>query len=350
MTLASVPLLSVIIRTHNEAPRLRLTLASLEQEKPFEVVVTNDGSTDETDQVLREAARHLPLRVVHHSTPQGRSAASNAAAQVARGDVLLFLDGDTLAGPGCLAAHAQAHASQPGLVGRGATLHLRATRFLHDPQAGTPQSGQEARLARMPTAEREAMKVTVDQIRNDFGAVSRRAELGIYPGAGPRRLYLLETEALKERPDSPLSWVAASGSNQSASRDAFLATGGFDPEIDLNEHRELALRLCAIGQRMGFVPNAASYHLTHRSGWRNPLEDLQWEQRFLQRHCNPAILLLPVLWASLADRSPLPQQDRIESLAALELAAATLDRPTIDRLRALATSNAAPSGRRTPNG
>ena len=39
--------IAVVIRTHNEAPRLRLTLASLRSQAGLdEVVVVNDGSTD----------------------------------------------------------------------------------------------------------------------------------------------------------------------------------------------------------------------------------------------------------------------------------------------------------------
>ena len=44
----ALPSISLVIRTHNEAPRLKLVLASLLKEPAFEVVVTDDGSTDDT--------------------------------------------------------------------------------------------------------------------------------------------------------------------------------------------------------------------------------------------------------------------------------------------------------------
>ena len=91
---------SVIIRSKDEADRLRLTLRSLaEQTEPPEVVVVNDGSTDHTEKVISEAADGMSLVRLANSVPLGRSEAANAGAVLASGDILIFLDGDTLAGP-----------------------------------------------------------------------------------------------------------------------------------------------------------------------------------------------------------------------------------------------------------
>ena len=51
---------SVVIRSRNEADRLRLTLASLAgQSEAAEIVVVNDGSTDHTAEILAGAAGEL---------------------------------------------------------------------------------------------------------------------------------------------------------------------------------------------------------------------------------------------------------------------------------------------------
>ena len=72
---------------------------------------------------------------------------------------------------------------------------------------------------------------------------------------------------------------------------------------------------------MGFVAGARTYHLTHRSGWRNPLVETGWESVFYERHPIAAVKLLSVLWASLSDASPIPKYARITSLPELERAA-----------------------------
>ena len=298
---------SLVIRSRDEAPRLQLTLASLAGQAGLdELIVVDDGSRDDTAAVLA-AAPALPLRVVAHAVPQGRAAASNAGARAATGDLLILLDGDTLAGPGLVAAHVAAHSGAPDAIGRGETWHLRCTRWLSDPEAGTFLPGEAARAAALPPDEREAMRVTRAQIAEDFAAIARRAAAGIYPGAAPRRLHEAEMRALRERPGSATLWAAASGSNLSVRRDRFLAAGGFDPAIDINEHRELAYRLCRAGARMIPVEGARSYHLTHRAGWRDPLEDDRWERRFRAAHPEAPLTALKAFWSSLA--SPVPAAD-----------------------------------------
>ncbi len=314
--------ISVVIRSKDEADRLRLTLASLmRQEVPCEVVVVDDGSSDHTQAVIAEAAPSLQITALRHAVAQGRAGASNAGARAASGDLLLFLDGDTLAHPELLRHHLAAHAKQPGMIGRGEHFHLRCTRLFRDPETGTPMPGEADRVARLSTTELQRLLVTRAQVLDDFSAIDRRAEPGIYPGTGPRLLQEIELTALRENPECAVLWAAACGANMSVTREAFLDVGGFNEAIDCNEHRELALRLCLSGQRMGLVENARSYHQTHRSGWRDPLRETGWEAVFHAAHPLPEVALLPVLWASIAPHSPLAEAERILSLPALEAAA-----------------------------
>jgi glycosyltransferase involved in cell wall biosynthesis len=312
---------TVVVISKDEAPRLRLALESLScqspDSEPFEVVVVNDGSQDETHDLLDQAEKAGRLRALHHLRSVGRSAARNAGARMARGDVLLFMDGDILAAPELIAAHARAHAQGERVLGRGATYHLRCTRFFHDPQRGTPMPGQEERVAKMGR-ERATSLVTLEQIRHAFDEIDRRAEPGIYPGAAPRQLFELEMAGLRVRPRLSVGWMAASGHNFSIPRQAFLASGGYEEELTINEHRELALRLCDDGFQM--VPvEARSYHLTHRVGWRDPLggkEDSAdgWEQRFYALHPTLATKLMSIFWLSIGDDPHLPIDARIRDL------------------------------------
>lgn len=292
---------SVVIRSRDEAPRLRLTLLSLVGQPGLdEVVVVDDGSQDATPAVVADAAARLPLTAIRHEAARGRSAASNAGADAAGGDLLIFLDGDTLAGPGLALAHRGAHAGARCRIGRGETWHLRCTRFLSDPDAGAFWPHETARAQRLAPAEREALRVTAAQVAGDFDAVARRAEPGVYPGAAPRRLHEIEMAALRTPAAPDRLWAAASGSNLSIRRDHFLAAGGFDADIDINEHRELAYRLVAAGAEVVPVEGARTYHMTHRSGWRDPLADAGWEQAFRRRHPEAPLDALKGFWRSLA--------------------------------------------------
>jgi glycosyltransferase involved in cell wall biosynthesis len=316
---------SVVIRSKDEADRLRLVLTSLAvQTEPAEVVVVNDGSRDHTMDVLAEAAADLDLRVVPHAEPQGRSSAANAGAEHATGDVLIFLDGDTMAAPDFVARHMAIHRHHPNRIARGETWHLRCTRMLRDPESGSAMPGQEAKVGGWSDAERARSLVTRQQIREDFASIDRRAQPGIYPGFGPRRLFELEMQALVEDEDCSVLWAAASGSNQSVARSAFLDAGGFHPDLSINEHRELALRLCNAGMTMAAC-TGRSYHLTHRSGWRDPLEIPDWEAIFYAAHPVAEVALLPILWESLSETTRLPQASRLFTLPELAAAAARLE-------------------------
>lgn len=321
---------SVIVRSKDEADRLRLTLTSLAcQSARPEVVVVDDGSSDHTRAVVAEMNGALDLVAVHHEKPAGRSAAANAGAAKARGDILIFLDGDTLAAPDMVERHLDQHERDDALVVRGETWHLRCTRLFLDPETGTPKPGEAAKVARMSAVEMARSTVTRQQIREAFHTIDSRGQPGIYPGFGPRKLFELEMDALITRPECSVLWAAASGSNQSLARSAFIRSGGFHPDITINEHRELALRLCKQGLRMAGC-TGRTYHMIHRSGWRDPLLERDWEDIFYRAHPMPEVELLPMLWESLNDTAPLSAASRIMSLPDLE-AAATRCRGVVGR-------------------
>ncbi len=83
--------LSVVIPALNEAERLPrlLDCLAVQTQPPFEVIVADAGSTDET----REAAESRGALVVEGGRP---AAGRNAGARVASGDVILFIDADVV--------------------------------------------------------------------------------------------------------------------------------------------------------------------------------------------------------------------------------------------------------------
>src|SRR3954462_14551197 len=93
---------SVIIPTFNGGSGLAPTIASLRRQtlQPVEIIVVDDGSTDQTRTVAQTArAQGLVNMVICHGTRCGRSAAINAAARFASGDLLLTVDADTVFEP-----------------------------------------------------------------------------------------------------------------------------------------------------------------------------------------------------------------------------------------------------------
>ncbi len=124
----SKPLVSLIIPCHNAGPWLTVTLESaLAQTWPhLEIIVVDDGSTDESLQIARsyESGR---LRVITQPN-RGAAAARNHGLRVATGDYVQFLDADDLLAPDKISRQlAQIHPLGPGILASGTWGRFQTT-------------------------------------------------------------------------------------------------------------------------------------------------------------------------------------------------------------------------------
>ncbi|HWU82913.1 MAG TPA: glycosyltransferase family 2 protein [Methylophilaceae bacterium] len=95
----AVNLLSVVVPVRNEEgniePLIAEIAAALSDVVEHEIIYVDDGSTDTTAQVLRDAKTRYPqLRVLHHAQSCGQSTAVRSGIKAARGDWIATLDGD----------------------------------------------------------------------------------------------------------------------------------------------------------------------------------------------------------------------------------------------------------------
>ncbi len=207
------PRISVVMPCYNAASHLGETLGSLRAQTllDWELIAVDDGSTDETERLLSEAALRDP-RIRTASVPNGGpSRARNIGAlEFARADIVAFLDADDLCVPTRLASLLAVFASKPG----AAALYGRVSFFEADP----------------------ARPSTVSAIR---------------PGA-------LTTEILLG--ENPVCTT----SNLAVRRAALEAVGGFDARLAHHEDVELLLRLVAAGCRIEGL-NETHVHYRTRS-------------------------------------------------------------------------------------
>jgi glycosyltransferase involved in cell wall biosynthesis len=106
---------SIITPCYNGARYLRETVQSAlaQSRPPFEIVVVDDGSTDESASIAEGFGE--PVRVIRQAN-HGESHARNRGLDVARGSHVLFLDADDLLAPEALARLAGALDGRPGAV------------------------------------------------------------------------------------------------------------------------------------------------------------------------------------------------------------------------------------------
>jgi len=90
------PEISVIIPAYNEALTIAGIVFKIKELYPdYEIIVVNDGSTDDTAAIAKEAGAHV------HSHPYniGNGAAVKSGIRVARGDIMVFMDADNQHNP-----------------------------------------------------------------------------------------------------------------------------------------------------------------------------------------------------------------------------------------------------------
>jgi glycosyltransferase involved in cell wall biosynthesis len=92
--------ISIVIPAKNEAKALVFLLPDLKKAYPeAQIIVVNDGSTDETSRVCRENE----VTEVKHPYSKGNGASIKSGARAATGDVIVFMDGDGQHRPGDIA-------------------------------------------------------------------------------------------------------------------------------------------------------------------------------------------------------------------------------------------------------
>lgn len=226
--------MSVVIPSYDDAVVLDLTLRSLAEDGSgrdsllWEVIVVDDGSTDDTDAVLARPW-DVPLVVVRQGN-RGRAASRNAGAARASGEVLVFCDADRAVGPGFLDAHARTSDA----VALGDIREVYVTNLV---------------------ARRDEMAAA---IADGWAPFSRRWRR-------PAFVATVLDQFVDGEASGPFRWLSFLSGNVSLPTDLFWAAGGFDERFTTwgFEHFELGYRLATHGAR--FVHNdAPSYHFAHR--------------------------------------------------------------------------------------
>ena len=150
----NLPTTSLIITTYNKPDYLRLAIRTALRQTvpPHEVIVADDGSTEESFEVTRALRRETDVPIVHvWQEDKGfrLNRSRNNAIAVATGEYIALLDGDCFIGPRYIEDHART--ARPGFYVAGTRTHLLAERRDYvlktgDTRIGVFTSGTTKRL------------------------------------------------------------------------------------------------------------------------------------------------------------------------------------------------------------
>ena len=242
---------SVIVTTYNRPDALQAVLQGLakQDDRDFEVLVADDGSTDETTQLVQRLARDYPVPL-HHVWQEDQGfragAARNRACAQAMGDYLLFLDGDCVPLPDFISEHKRV--AQPGCFVAGNRI-LLSERFTRD-----------ALTRQLPLHARGRWQWLMDRM---LGRINRWLPL-LHASNGAWRLR------------APARWQGARTCNLAVWRGDFVAVNGFDEAYAGwgHEDADLAVRLIRHGvRRKDGRFSTAVLHLWHRENDRSSVQE-----------------------------------------------------------------------------
>lgn len=258
-----MPSASIIIPTYNQPRYLELVLESLCRQTVtgFEVIVSDDGSTPETAELVASLqAGKLPYSLKYRWQPDEGfrvGEARNEGIRLASAEWLIFIDGDMLLHPRFVEAHLRLAAPQRLLFGGRVKLTEAFSQSL------TPKvnlnKGIERERFYDPMSEG-----LIDKISGRFVQLFA----GSYRGAAGRMMNSLSSLMTRK---TFFKSCFKTGSNFSTSRRLMDAVNGFDRRFNglSGEDGELFWRLFHAGAEIRSVLfTAIAYHLWHRENWQ----------------------------------------------------------------------------------
>jgi glycosyltransferase involved in cell wall biosynthesis len=240
--------LSVVVTTYNNPRGLELVLTGLARQtfRDFELLIADDGSGPETAGIIAEFAARASFPVHHVWHPDEgfrKCTICNKAILEARGDYLVFFDGDCIPGRQCLEIHLRSAQRDSYLAGGAVYLDRWLSEHL------TPADVASGRL---------------DRPGFWWARVNKR-----------RRLFArhipLVRELMNRRVPREPSWR---GGNSSAWAEHMRAVGGFDERFTYGfEDADFGHRLQALGVHGRSIRYSNPVmHVAHSRPYANPLQ------------------------------------------------------------------------------
>jgi GT2 family glycosyltransferase len=247
------PSVSIVMPVFNQWGVTRGCLAALQatlpRDQPVEIIVVDDGSTDDTPAALRALAAVEPrLKVLRSPGNAGFVASSNRGAAAATGTFLVFLNNDTVPLPGWLTALLGTFDTVPRVGAVGGRLLFPDGR-LQEAGGIIFTDGSACHCGR---GEADATAPPFDHLR-------------------------------------PVDYV--SGALLATPRSLFAALGGFDPDYapGYYEDTDYCFRLREAGHGVWYQPEAVAVHLEGATAGTDPTAGMKRYQainleRFRRRH------------------------------------------------------------------
>lgn len=117
---------SVIIPTYNRKEILHKTLLAISEQSisanNYEVIVIDDGSTDETEEMISQLKQKFPIHYQYQAN-SGRASARNKGIKLAKNEIIIFIDSDIVVNQTFVEAHLKKHEEYPTAIVNGIVVN-----------------------------------------------------------------------------------------------------------------------------------------------------------------------------------------------------------------------------------
>jgi len=258
---------SVIIPTYNRSKLLRYTLDCLRKqrrsEKDFEIIIVDDGSTDDSLEAVRNFESDIRIRYIWKPDEGFRAAeARNCGVKLAQGDVIIFIDSGVLVGSDFVQSHLSMH--------RQSLSPLAVIGYVYG-------------FGDLDRSSKKLADLVKPSIIDDFIEQNSKS-----------RNYLDSREFIYERTEDKLDvlstpWCLFWTCNVSVLRKTVEGVGLFDEEFKSwgAEDIELGYRLYLAGVKYALAREAAAVHFPHDEKQRSQLDAFRNYRYFSRKHGVP---------------------------------------------------------------
>ncbi|MEK4513961.1 glycosyltransferase family 2 protein [Paenibacillus sp. FSL H8-0122] len=257
--------ISVVIPTYNKLSDLESTLSGFTQQtnKNFEIVVADDGSTDNTQKMIRSFSHQMNI-VYSYDESKGRASARNRGLQLASGDLIVFVDSDRIPSSSFLEEHCNALRAKEKIVSIGSKYSILRK---YTSKLRIPFNAQAEFLRFIERNPGVTQKLLNEEALFTSEVLRQNLDAAI------KTFYLFEPpdnfnsirEVFSDRfSDFSFAWIAATTGNMALRRNDINDLSFDESMIGWGaEDTDFAYQLYLRGYEFHFTPEASNYHQEH---------------------------------------------------------------------------------------
>jgi glycosyltransferase involved in cell wall biosynthesis len=258
-------MISVVIPTYNKANYLLLTLTSflIQSYTDFEVIVIDDGSDDNTKDIVDLFKGKLNIRYFFQEN-KGRSIARNVGINNSQGSIIVFNDDDRIAHKDFLLQHHSFHIKMDSLVVIGEKRRILSVWMNHilSKRELLSLMKKNRELIRIFTYQEKEVLFKPEDLINNFEETIAKYEIAGNEGNFDELLRLFTNRETKK---FHFPWLMGTTANLSCAKQLIQEIGGFDENYKGwgMEDTDLCFRLYFNGASFIYSDQAVNYHQIH---------------------------------------------------------------------------------------